>query len=169
MRISIAVALAIAGTFALQAPAGDKFNSTWWNGVAYNDGRFEPAAQRGGRPPLVGRTTWTTEKTAKGTVIRVDNGYLSADANGIVHVSPTLTPGSYWQMKEVKSESGSYNARNSWKGEWSRTTFTLQPAAGGLRGGKLGFRDGRLTVHPRNEGLAILSVTHIDADEISGK
>lgn len=72
-------------------------------------------------------------------------------------------------MREVKTEGDRYNAKDDWRGTWKRTTFTLGPIAPGLRDGKLGFRDGKLTVHPKNEGLAILSVTHIDAEEISGK
>ena len=73
-------------------------------------------------------------------------------------------------MTPPETEKGFYYApREDWKGCWSRTAYTLQPADKGLRGGKLGFREGKLTVHPKNEGLAILSETYVHAEEISGK
>jgi hypothetical protein len=169
MKIHIALALIVATTLPAWLSAGEKFKGNWWNGVEYRDGKFEPAANRTGRPALVSHTAWQSEKTDKGTIIRVGKGYLTADEKGFVHISPTLAPGSYWVMGEVNSESGRYNAKDDWRGSWSRTTFTLASLAPGLRDGKFGFREGKLTVHPKNAGLAILSATNIDADEISGK
>jgi hypothetical protein len=169
MKIHIAIALIVAGSFVSQALAGEKYTGTWWNGVAHREGHFEPGVAATGRPPLVSRTTWKSEKTAKGTIIRVGKGYLTADEQGIVHVSSKLTPGSYWVMQEVKTERGSYDVKDDWTGTWSRTTYTLEPTAPGLRAGKLGFTAGKLTVDAKNKGLAILAVTRIDAKEISGK
>jgi hypothetical protein len=169
MKIRIALALIVAVTLVGQLLAGERFKGTWWNGIDYRKGQFEPAVTNTGRPPLVSHTTWESEKSPKGTIIRVGKGYLTADENGLVHVSSTLAPGSYWVMREVKSERDRYNAKDDWRGTWWRTTYTLEPTAPGLRDGKLGFRDGKLTVHPKNEGLAILSATYIDAEEISGK
>jgi hypothetical protein len=169
MKIRIALALIVAGTFASQGLAGEKFIATRWNGVAYRKGQFVPGDPDTGRPPLVSRTTWKSEKTARGTVIRVGKGYLTAGKDGIVYISPKLTSGSYWVMRKVESRGSGYSAPDDWKGTWQRTTYTLEPLAPGLKGGKLGITAGKLTVHPENEGLAILSVTKIDAREISGK
>jgi len=169
MKTRISLLLIVTVTLAGQLRGGERFKSTWWNGVDYCKERFEPAALHNGRPALVSNTTWEAEKSPKGTIIRVENGYLTADEKGLVDVSPELAPGSYWRMREVKTVGGHYDGRNSWRGTWTRTTHTLEPLAPGLRGGKLGFRDGKLTVHPKNEGLAILSATAIDAEEISGK
>jgi hypothetical protein len=169
MKNHITIALFAALTLVGQLSAGEKFKGTWWNGVEYREGRFQPAAPRKGRPPLVDHSDWKSEETPKGTIIRVGKGYLTADEKGVVHVSPTLAPGSYWSMGEVTKEEDRYNARDDWRGTWSRLTFTLTPITPGLRGGKFGFRDGKLTVDPRNAGLAILQATYIDAVEISGK
>jgi hypothetical protein len=169
MKIRIALALLVAGSFVSQAPAGEKFSGTWWNGATYREGQFKPGVPATGRPPLVSRSTWESEKSPEGTLIRVGKGYLTADEKGLVHVSPKPAPGSYWVMRKVKTEEGSYDSKCDWTGTWSRTTYALESVAPGPRAGKLGFRDGKLTVHPENKGLAILSVTRIDAKEISGK
>lgn len=168
MKIPIALALFVAGNFVSQSLAGEKFIGTWWNDVAYRKGHFEAGVPHTGRPPLVSHTTWKSEQSPKGTIVRVGKGYLTADEKGLVHVSPTLTPGSYWVMKEVKSESHRYNAKDDWKGSWNRTTYTLESIVSRLQDGKLGFRDGKLMVHKKNKGLAILSVTRIYAEVISG-
>jgi hypothetical protein len=72
-------------------------------------------------------------------------------------------------MKKVKTESRAYKAKDDWTGTWSQTTYTLEPTAPALRGGKLGFREGKLTVDPKNKGLAILAVTEAHPREISGR
>ncbi|HKB42451.1 MAG TPA: hypothetical protein VKD72_38850 [Gemmataceae bacterium] len=171
MKIRTALALVVAGAFVGQAVAGEKYTATWWNGVAYRNDQdhFGPGAAATGRPPLVSRTAWKSEKSPLGTLIRVGKGYLTADDQGLIRISPRRTAGSYWVMKEVKTERGCYNAKDDWSGTWSRTTYTLEPLAAWLQPGKLGFRQGKLTLHPQNKGLAILSVTRIDAREVSGK
>jgi hypothetical protein len=170
MRSHIALALAVAAAFAAEAPAGERYVGSWWSGVKFREGRFEPGDTLSGRPPLVGHADWKLEKTRNGTLVRVGKGYLTAGEDGVVGVSAKATPDSYWDVKEVKAERGYYDKpKEDWKGSWSRTAYTLEPLAPGLRGGKLGFRGGKLTVHPKNKGLAILSATHIDAEEVSGK
>jgi hypothetical protein len=164
-KLALLATLAIAG----QALAGERYTGTWWNGVTYDKGQFKPDTPDKGRPALVNHSTWKSEKLPDGTVIHVGKDYLTADEQGVVQLAPKLAPGSYWGMKEVESKNGQYNAKDDWKGSWHRTTYTLEPTAPGLKGGKLGFRDGKLTLHPKNEGLAILAVTNIDATEVSGK
>src|SRR5262249_49582771 len=113
----------------------------------------------------------------RGTLILVNGaqygfhpaGYLTADESGAVGVSPKVIPGSYWAVAVVGREQGRYDGVDDWKGTWGRTAYALGPLAPGLRGGKVGCRGGRLTVHPQNEGLAVLSATRIDAREVSGK
>jgi hypothetical protein len=169
MRSHLALALAVVAALAGQAAAGERFKGAWWSGVKYSGGRFEPGDTLSGRPPLVKHADWKSEKSKKGTLIRVGKGYLTADEKGVVSVSPKVAPGSYWDLKEVKKEEGRYDAKDDWKGTWSRLSFTLEPLAPKLRGGKLGLREGKLTVHPKNKALAILSATLIDAEEVSGK
>jgi hypothetical protein len=178
MKSHIALALIAAASFAAQAEAGQKYAGAWWSGVKYSEGRFEPGKSVSGRPPLVSHAEWKAEKTAKGTLIRVNKaedgflsaGYLTADEKGAVGVTAKPGPGSYWAMKEGKTERGYYDKpKEDWKGKWSRTSYALEPLAKGLKGGKLGFRGGKLTVHPKNKGMAILSETLIDAEEVSGK
>ena len=177
MRSHLALTLAVAAALAAQAAAGERFKGAWWSGVKYSDGRFAPGDTLSGRPPLVKHADWKLEETKKGTLIRVGKGglkfqaagYLTADEKGAVTVTAKAAPGSYWRVKEVKKEEGTYNAKDDWKGSWSRLSFTLEPLAPKLRGGMLGLRGGKLTVHPKNKALAILSATLIDADEISGK
>jgi hypothetical protein len=170
MKPHVVLALAAAAAFAAQAAAGERFKGAWWTGVRYSQGRFEPGERLSGRPPLVEHADWRLEETKRGTLVRVGKGYLTADEKGVVSVSTKAAPGSYWDVKEVKSEKGYYDKpKEDWKGSWSRTSYTLEPLAKGLKGGKLGFRDGKLTVHPKNKALAILSETLIDAKEISGK
>src|SRR5262249_30024918 len=169
MKSHAALALALAAAFGAQAAAGERFKGAWWTGVKFGDSGLVPGGRLSGRPPLVKHTDWRLEETKRGTLVRVSKGYLTADEKGAVGVTAKAAPGSYWKVKEVKKEEGTYNAKDDWKGSWSRLSFTLEPLAKGLKGGKLGFRGGKLTVHPKNEGLAILLATLIDAKEISGK
>ena len=168
MSASITVALIVAVGQGSEPQAGKSYFGAWWNCVAYSEGEFKPADPATGPPRLVSHTAWRAEESPKGTLIRVGDGYLTADEKGLVHVSLKRTAGSYWVMKKVKTESRDYKAKDDWTGSWSRTTYTLEPTAPALRGGKLGFREGKLTVHPRNKGLAILARTKAHPREISG-
>jgi hypothetical protein len=155
--------------FVSEPQAGKSYYGAWWNGVAYSEGEFKPADPASGPPRLVSHTAWRAEVSPNGTLIRVGDGYLTADEKGFVRVSLKRTAGSYWVRKKVKTESRDYKAKDDWTGTWSRTTYTLEPAAPVLRGGKLGFRAGRLPVHPKNKGLAILATTKAHPREISGR
>jgi len=169
VKFHFALALVVAGAFAARAPGGEKYAGAWWSGVEYREGPFEPGDTLSGRPPLTKHAAWRSEETREGTLIRVGKGYLTADEKGAVGASPKAAPGSYRAMKEVKTGGGRYDGKEDWKGSRGRTSYALGPAAKGLKGGKPGLRGGQLTVHPENEGLAILSATLIDAEEVSGK
>ena len=169
MSACISVALIVAVGLVSEPQAGKTYFGAWWNGVAYGEGEFQPDDPDTGPPRLVSHTAWRAEESPKGTLIRVGDGYLTADDKGLVHVALKRTAGSYWVMKKVKTESRHYKAKDDWTGSWSRTTYTLEPVAPALRGGKLGFREGKLTVHPRNKGLAILARTKAHPREISGR
>ena len=169
MSDCISLALIVAVGLVSEPQAGKSYFGAWWNSVAYSEGEFKPADPATGPPPLISPTAWRAEESPKGTLIRVGDGYLTTDEKGLVHVSLKRTAGSYWAMKKVKTESRDYKAKDDWTGSWSRTTYTLEPAAPALRGGKLGFREGKLTVHPRNKGLAILARTMAHPREISGR
>jgi hypothetical protein len=165
----MSLALIVAVGLGSEPQAGKTYEGAWWNGVAYSEGEFQPDDPDTGPPRLVSHTAWRAEESPEGTLIRVGDGYLTADEKGLVHVSLKRSAGSYWVMKKVKTESRDYKAKDDWTGTWSRTTYTLEPTAPALRGGKLGFREGKLTVHPKSNGLAILAVTEACPREISGR
>ena len=169
MNACISLALIVAVGLVSEPQAGKSYFGAWWNGVAYSEGEFKPAEPATGPPRLVSYTAWRAEESPRGTLIRVGDGYVTADDKGFVHVSLKRTAGSYWVMKKVKTESKDYKAKDDWTGSWSRTTYTLEPTAPALRGGKLGFREGKLTVHPKNKGLVILAMTKAHPREISGR
>src|ERR671938_264676 len=104
MKIRSALALVVAVNLVGQALAGERFTGTWWNGIVYREGQFEPGVAATGRPALISHADWKEETSPRGTIIRVGKGYLTADEKGLVHVSPKRTSGSYWVMREVKTE-----------------------------------------------------------------
>src|SRR5262249_32319782 len=139
MSACMSLALIVAVGLHSEPQAGKSYFGAWWNGVAYSEGEFKPDDPDTGPPRLVSHTAWRAEEAREGTLIRVGDGYLTADEKGLVHVSLKRSAGSYWVMKKVKTESREYKAKDDWTGTWSRTTYTLEPTAPALRGGKLGF------------------------------
>src|SRR5262245_1969686 len=75
----MSLALIVAVGLVSEPQAGKSYDGAWWNGVAYSEGEFKPADPASGPPRLVSHTAWRAEESPEGTIIRVGDGYLTAD------------------------------------------------------------------------------------------